>query len=82
MNVEVQSLRRQKRPVSICPTSDRHGVRVPAARSGGCPSGPVTRVTEAGLIDSGHFDPRIRQELLLRCPQLRPYLDEPRTWTD
>jgi hypothetical protein len=42
----------------------------------------VTSVTEAGLIDSGYFDPRMRQELLLRCPQLKPYLDEPWTWTD
>jgi hypothetical protein len=39
-------------------------------------------MTESGVIDWGHFDSRIRQELLLKHSALKRYLDEPWTWTN
>jgi hypothetical protein len=42
----------------------------------------VSYMTESGVIDWAHFDPRIRQELLLNHSALKRYLDEPWTWTN
>jgi hypothetical protein len=42
----------------------------------------ISDLTETGVIDMAHFDPQFRQELLLKFPELRPYLVEPWTWSE
>ena len=41
----------------------------------------VSDLTESGLLDLAYFDPQFRQELHRKHPVLKPYLDEPWTWT-
>jgi hypothetical protein len=42
----------------------------------------VSNMTESGVIDWSYFDPQMRQELLLKQPALRRYLNEPWTWSE
>lgn len=42
----------------------------------------MTNATETGVLDWGHFDPQMRQELLSNHPGLKRYLDEPWTWAE
>ena len=37
----------------------------------------MSDLTESGVIDLGHVDLRLRQEMLFNYPVLKPYLDEP-----